>query len=56
MDEPRKRFFESKRSMLSGDRNLLVQVLEGITADMLPCTVTHDEELGSRNATSTHVG
>ena len=44
LHEPRERFFERKGATASRDRDLLMQVLQGIPPDVLARPVTYHEE------------
>src|SRR5262245_20164562 len=50
--EARERFLERNGALLLGDRDLLVQVLQGVLADVLAGAVADEEEL-SRDDSST---
>src|SRR5713101_8204773 len=51
LDEPGEAFLEGKRSVLPGNRDLLVQMLERIAANVLACAVADEQQLGGRHTT-----
>lgn len=50
-DQCGQRLLEGETSGAAGDRNLLMQVLQGVTPNVLARSVTHHEQFGCRNDT-----
>src|SRR5688500_2921027 len=48
-DETRQRFLQRDRSLPARDRDLLMQVLQRVLADVLACAVADHEQLGGGN-------
>ena len=42
-DQLRQGFLQRERSLFPRDGDLLVQMLQGVFADMLPCPISHDQ-------------
>ena len=55
-DEPGEAIFERKRPVLSGDGDLLVQLVQKVAPDMLPGAITHHQQLCRGHATARDPG